>query len=126
MWLHRNKAATKVQARWRTFSTKRRVDAERCGRATICIHSACLVFLARRRLAVDRSQVAAMCILFASRYPTSQETLFPKPLWFWASFSPTPDARGNQYWKMFKTPPPTDDIIIVPPPPKNMKENERK
>ena len=44
----------------------------------------------------------------------SANLFFPKPLWFWASFSPTPDARGNQYWKMFKTPPPTDDIIVVP------------
>ena len=39
----------------------------------------------------------------------------------------TPDARGNQYWKMFKTPPPTDDIVVIPPTPQqNMKGNERK
>ena len=27
--------------------------------------------------------------------PPGPDPFFPKPLWFWASFSPTPDARGN-------------------------------
>ena len=37
--------------------------------------------------------------------PKKKKQLFPKPLRFWASFSPTPDVRGNQYRKMFETPP---------------------
>ena len=45
---HRDKAASRIQANWRFFSTQRRTKAMRCSRAAIRVQCAWRAFLSKR------------------------------------------------------------------------------
>ena len=45
---HRGKAASRIQANWRFFSTQRRTKAMRCSRAAIRVQCAWRAFLSKR------------------------------------------------------------------------------